>query len=131
MKCLHSASWSSGKIPLCGGRTYCLEVLKLIDDILTRDFVGDDVGVYNCEGCWNQKVVVVVYVQLYPFEYVWLVCKMKSLIHRNFGKGKLKPQYSNNQEEEEGKSESLTELAVYDGGRVMDDMLSVTKLLLR
>jgi hypothetical protein len=34
IKLLHSASWSKGKIPLCGGRTNCLAVLKLIDDIV-------------------------------------------------------------------------------------------------
>ena len=34
MKGLHSESWSKGKIPRCGGRTYCLDVLKFIDDMV-------------------------------------------------------------------------------------------------
>jgi len=31
---LHSASWSKGKIPLCGGLTICLPLLKLMDDMV-------------------------------------------------------------------------------------------------
>ena len=36
-----SPSWSNGKIPRWGGRTYCLEVLKFIDDMVGENKRGD------------------------------------------------------------------------------------------
>lgn len=66
---LHSASWSSGKIPRCGGRTYCFDVLKFIDDMMTIK-VGTDECSFSIRGvllishfslcvvvCWNAASV--------------------------------------------------------------------------
>ena len=40
MKGLHSASWSSGKIPRCGGFTDCLAELKFMLDMIQFREVG-------------------------------------------------------------------------------------------
>lgn len=38
MNGLHSESWSNGKMPRCGGRVNCFEVLKFIDDMAATMF---------------------------------------------------------------------------------------------
>ena len=58
-KGLHSASWSSGNIPRCGGRTYCFDVLKFIDDMVTVTMMmNDDDGEWCWCWCWCWGIIM-------------------------------------------------------------------------